>query len=194
MDSDVMTWISSGKNYDKGIEILEQRGASGALIRILRLTQSDYTRQKLYEELMKLNNAEPVKTKEKEVIIKPLKKPEYLIFREKHKGDLFAHMNVLHGKLKIQKTPKTRKKCAALILELEQKINEIWKEIDYWNEHGKLMPTEKPKTKLNNLQMAKRIANLQHYIRRDKNKRNNEAVAEWIKEKESLEQILAGSQ
>lgn len=188
-----MTWLSSGKNYQKGIELLEKSGASSILIRILSTTQSDYTRQKLYDEIMKLKSVEPVKTKETVVIVKPSKKPEYLIFREKYKGDLFAQMNLLHSKIKVQKTRKTRLKYADQILELEQKIREIWKEIDYWNEHGVLMPTEKPSNNMSMLQMATRIKNLEHYIRRDKNKKNNERVAKWIKEKESLEQILEGS-
>lgn len=142
---------------------------------------------------MKLEKSEPVKTQEKAVIVKPIEKPEYLIFKEKHKGDLFAMMSTLHGKMKIAKTPKTRVKFAREILSLEQQINAIWKELDYWKDNGKLMPVEKPKVNMSNLEMAKRITNLDNYIRRDKQKRNNKAVAQWIKEKESLEQILAGS-
>lgn len=193
MDSDIMTWLSSGRNHQKGIEILQARGASSTLIRILSHSVSDFTSKKLYEEIMKLEKPEPVKTQENPVISKPAEKPEYLIFQEKHKGDLYALMSTLHGKMKIAKTPKTRRKFAGEILELEQQINAIWKELDYWRDNGVLMPVERPNNNMTNLEMAKRITNLENYIRRDKAKRNNKAVAKWIQEKESLEQILAGS-
>lgn len=176
MHADILTWLSSDRDYAAGVLLFEKHGNNSVLLKMMKARESIYTSEKLLEELLKISKEKPPvrldykSHPQKKVVERPpaiAVLPEALQKKVKIKNMLYAEVNNLRPKLLLVSNKATRYKIARQILDAQQRIKDIWYEIDYYNEHGVEMMTNQPEGD-NFAKMAKRLALLPGYIRRYK--------------------------
>jgi len=112
-------------------------------------------------------------------------KPEYLTM-----VDLSRKRAYLHGTLEFLPTDEQRKQNAEEIEKITDKLDVIWKKLDYWRDNGMLMEErKKPEPKeMNVAELMQKRANLRS--ERSKKKKDPEAVARLTSEIDELTRQL----
>jgi hypothetical protein len=143
-------WLTSkDKPYDKGLELLQQIGASSTLINVLKSSQNSLNKQKLKEKLQEFySNSTPKTSPVKES--KPFeaetkKHPEEIAHVYSTKIGAFKKMAALHQELihisgDSEKAIASRYKLQTEILRLDELNESCWDLIHYYEKHGKLPP------------------------------------------------------
>lgn len=134
----------------------------------------------------------------------PHKKPEVLQPFYDKKLHLFIETRQLQARMVAigdhrlnDKTKEERRIIAKQILESWDGINECWRQIDYYKEHGKLMEVtpepEAPAIKADAtdpMELDKRWRTLGTYISKAKKKKNQEALTTYMTERNAIAEIL----
>lgn len=156
---DVQEWFEN-KDYDEGLKLYDKYGDSSFLKELFRSGETDFTRNKLTDEL--INIAAEVKGK-REIVNSPVPEPEPKPepVKPDHKSS-FAYLKLCKRRddlnrqisrnmvlLDESRSKNRRFEAAKQIIGLDRKKREVWAEIDYFTEHGHLMPVavkKEPKT------------------------------------------------
>ena len=199
-------WLQSAKDYEIGLEILKNAGASPLIWRLLAKGKSFYNCQRLEKEISALIIPQKPKNRAKAVSQIPTKTleqtnnnyPEALFPAYQQQRKLYAQVNHLHPLLDATYNL-DRKKAFDIKLALQnawQEIEEIWRLLNYWQENQVVLPNkylaQGLEPELDKAQMLKRRNNLRTYLSKHQdNPKKNLASQEWRQELSKLDKILA---
>ncbi len=192
MPVDILQWLNSDKDYKSGVALYDKHGTSQVVKDMLKKHENDFTREKLFSALTAIQGAEKPLKRIKTAPVDPRTRPDILIVKEKLKGELYAQLNHYRSKAFEAKTVRTRYRYVKKVKELERQIQELWEELDYYDQHGQLMPKKKAVAFDNVLDMYKRLDLLTNYINRSKRSGDTQKVVKFMEEKNQLETILSG--
>lgn len=208
MISEINDWLKDPKrNYSAGVKLYERFGKSKVILKVLQ-KQSFYTEEKLFKELTALRGEAPVSpkiikvTEEFQVFSEPKNKkidreklPPRLKELDIKKAVLYKEMSnngaLMRGLPNDSKFNEQRRRLAERVEVLNDAIDAIWKELDYWQATGKEMPeyerttilAEQPAAKsfkeMNGLELLRKRASLMSLRTRAK-KANDTALFEKL--------------
>jgi hypothetical protein len=195
MAAEILTWLSTGRNREQGIALLEKFGGSPFLVAQIRKHNSDFFNEKLHQALLVISKTGQARDKTPKYKasadkLKAGKLPEVLAFKEKHWRDLFAQMSSIHSKLKAARSKSTRYKYVVQILDLDDQIYRIWDELEHFEKTGQLMAPAGTEMPQDALSMARQIENLKNYIRREKRNKNKVRQNKFEHQLQFLQQQL----
>lgn len=170
MISEVNDWLKDpNRKYSDGVDLYARFGKSPVILKILKKGENFYTKDKLLQELTSLKGQAPPSPKvikisqQFQVFSEPKNKkidreklPPRLRELDIKKAILFKEMSstgaLMRGLPEVAKFNEQRRKLAERIEVLNDAIDAIWKQLDYWLATGKEMPeaertvieTEKP--------------------------------------------------
>lgn len=195
----VKAWVNSKhKDYWTGVQLYERYGTNRTLIRLFKRKESAYTRQKLAEELRKL--AEKPKKQNYKVTqrysdtakspVNHQELPDVLKKLDIEKGKLFKEAAQLHEQIseQMEDMPKANRLKAKDTIERNfKRIEQIWADIDYWQQHGELPEhlKETPKDEGERIRLSdfiNRRKNVPTYI--SKAKKELEKTTDKVKKQE----------
>lgn len=171
---DVKEWFEN-KDYDEGVKLYDEYGDSSFLKELFRSGETDFTRNKLTDELISLSAKvmKPNVSKSEPNTVEMINKTNYFPFipqpiyqdikpEKKKKESSFAYLKLCKRRddlnrqisrnmvlLDESRSKNRRFEAAKQIISLDRKKREVWAEIDYFTEHGHLMPVavkKEPKT------------------------------------------------
>lgn len=213
MISAIEDWIRAPFNYSKGVELFNIHGKS-ELLKKLFASESSFTREKLKQELIKINSEEVVKRspppKEK---IPPINEflatseskfihidvnalPDDLKEKNRQKNALFSQSKSCFQNLKGAKTNEERYDFAKTIVENFKEQDEIWLELEQFQKNGSRKKGEIDKvedlSQLNALELAKRLENIKKQYSKvsklpEKKIKADELLAKWKEVEHALE-------
>ncbi|QCR23083.1 hypothetical protein [Pontibacter sp. SGAir0037] len=180
----IQEWLHSNRDYATGRQLYEQHGSSTALKKVFALGESVYNRERLLAELKALLPAaplpkpaavpkplqkekpakvKPISTTEKHVLIHRVKEQMYKLYREREEQHAIMGMEHLAAE--------DRYKHALRVLEISDRLTELWQQLQYIEQHGAL-PAPEPKYTIpdSGAEMLKLLANLKSQRSRLRNK------------------------
>lgn len=199
----IENWLKGSRNYIVG-KVLYNRFGSDEDLKVVLATRTQYTEERLLDELTKLarGTAQPKVEKQSIVavatfpdsaddVLKQMKDEWMPLYTEmnykRHELDRYAGN---HSKSAVKK----RGELARDILNLEQQCMKVWRKRDHYIEFGKLPEPEIKEPIVDAGKLAERYVNVQGYIRRYKmylrkdpqNRKYNELLKSYEKELEEL--------
>ncbi len=213
MISAIEDWLRAPFNYSKGVELFNTHGKSD-LLKKLFTTESSFTRDKLKEELIKINSvvverrSPPPKEKippvneflatseSKFIHIDVNALPDDLKEKNRQKNALFMHSKSCFQDLKSAKTIEQRFQLAKTIVENFKEQDEIWLELEQFQATGSRKKGEVDKiedlSQLNALELAKRLENIKKQYSKvsklpEKKIKADELLAKWKEVEHALE-------
>lgn len=207
----VEEWLSSSRDYQKGLDILERAKINSAIFRMLKKGESFYNCKRMAQEIQNLKEAplkiikkpseeKPVVPKQQQwdSIIPNEKLPNSLSKVVKALRDQYAMVNHFHPLLDATYNL-DKKKAFKIKLALQDAWEEIelcWRIINYWKAHNEVLPSKYTKSSiametLDPTDLIKRRNNLRTYISKHKeNPRKAVKVGEWEKELQRIEALI----
>jgi hypothetical protein len=185
---DIRSWLNSSRNYDEGVKLLLQHCSDAKIKRLYTIEgPSDFKKQLLYKELQKIYTSKetthrtPATQNPKLEIQNPSKWPatmdEVVAALFNQWKPLFAERNALcsrHYEVAKQ-NEKESGKMAHRILDLDDEIDLIYEQRDYYLQHGRLPEKKVPKKlAVDPLRMVVNLKNAERYVRAFKIKVKNE--------------------
>lgn len=145
------TWVNDGRKYSDAIAIYSEHGTNATLKELFAKGETSYTRAKIAFEIKALGNIPERSPGEVEgsafkTYVEPNKRVDSRNFPDSLKseyiklGPLIARMRFLHSRLDIIQNDDDRCTAALEIVSCSEKRREIFNKIDYFQEHGKIMP------------------------------------------------------
>lgn len=132
-------WLDSGQKYAEGVEFYIKHGSNNTLKRLFASGENSFTKDKLDEELYKLNHI-PYVVKKPYNRVKPKinreKLPPYLQTEYDKLTDLIGIMSYKHAQLEIVRYEEERFMLAADILAAATQRRAIFTRIDHFLETG----------------------------------------------------------
>ena len=202
----IQEWLNSDRNYAAGVALYNTHGTNVNLKRFFTRPETKLTTDKLLYELQQL--VQPmvqVPTPKPEDFIKhtPITKPkidrallpqQYQALDVK-KGRLYDMARYLRTQLEnaVEQNQKEKLQDLALkIVKTWREIDAIWLKLDYWNEHGQMMPeTGKAKIDLDTAtenEMLKHRNNLRSSV--SKLKKKPKRVNDLIEKQKQLDIVV----
>ena len=199
-------WLQSNQDYEIGLEILKNAGASPIIWRLLAKSKSFYNCQRLEKEISALiippkpkntaNALEEISPKSE--VSSTINYPEALFLAYQRQRKLYAQVNHLHPLLDATFNL-DRKKAFEIKVALQnawQEIEEIWRLLKYWQENQVVLPNKYQsqglEPELDKAQMLKRRNNLRTYLSKHQgNPKKALACQDWQKELNQLDKQLA---
>lgn len=212
----VEEWLSSSRDYQKGIDILERAEINSAVLRMLKKGESFYNRKRMAEEIEQISNysSKPIpsqpaqrqesKPKESKLIdqwdseIPSTRIPESLAKVVQALRDNYGVVNHYHPLLDATYNL-NRKKAFGIKIALQDAWSEIelcWRIINYFKAHGEVLPSKYTKASmalesLDPTDLVKRRNNLRTYISKHRdNPQKAVKVGEWEKELQRIEALI----
>lgn len=196
----VVNWLEGNRDYNTGLDLYQQYGTNQALLSVLNLGESSFTRPKLEQALKDLVTKHQVKAQEYhppkeantykridvEALPKPLKRQWEDIFlptltKAKH----------IHPKLCYMEGPQ-KDRAVAEMVELLRANRGVLANIDRWQETG-ILDDDSISRKMHEryVFLLKEALNLRNYLSRYKNDANRaEEVKRRLEYKKEIEQII----
>jgi hypothetical protein len=139
----IETWLTDGRNYFEGLQILRDHGASEFMIGLLEDGPDEYNTPKLHAEILALH-------KKDEAVISYSPNPDLektLRYKEQIR-QLFKEISHLKGQLiNLPEGPKLYE-CARLIVTKDLRKQDLWEHLHYFETNGVWfddLPENKPK-------------------------------------------------
>jgi hypothetical protein len=147
-------WLNSERNFEEGVQTYSDHGANVNLKRFFTRPNTPLVYNKLVYELEQLAGVSDVPQVKPEDFIKhsPIVKPkidrallpqQYQALDVK-KGRLYNKAQYLKAQLDNATTDESRKVLALDIVKTWREIDAIWERLDYWHQHGQMMPETTP--------------------------------------------------
>lgn len=219
----VNSWLNGERNYQKGVQLFKQYGSSKVLADLFASSQNTYTEKKLLQEMQKLNacneaQAVPVAANQPKKRKKDLLRLS--AFKQKQENT-FQPVDLTNAPKALQNLDKRRRQLFQQAAEIKaaldagqfttsaeryqavktidenfyghRGIQQIWKRIDFWKNHGRFIPfhANKPKQPVNRTDLHKRLITVRTYLSRYRDKPEKAHLFEqYTKELLDLEQKL----
>lgn len=148
----IQEWLKSDKDFAIGVALYTKYGANINLKRFFARPKTKFSEDKLLYELQQIagtNTTETVTVKPSDFVKHtPIAKPkinrallpqQYQALDVK-KGRLYNMAQYLKAQLDNAATQEVRLELALKIVKTWREIDAIWEKLDYWNEHGQMMP------------------------------------------------------
>lgn len=199
----IQEWINSDRNFAKGVELYATHGNNINLKRFFARPKTKFAEDKLLYELQQMVGTPPQQTNTINpadfVKHTPISKPkvdrallpqQYQALDVK-KGRLYNMAQYLKAQLDNADTEAKRLELALKIVKTWREIDGIWEKLDYWNEHGQMMP-ENNKAVIDldtatETQMLKHRNNLRSHI--SKLKKRPKRVNDLLQKQKELELV-----
>ncbi len=192
-------WSNSGKEYWKGVRIIEDLRPKSIWLSILKAGETSICREILYRELAKIDQEEAKSYKSEPIVRKvPVTNPDSKPInqtrvsadeiRRMPKKCQKAYVEIvavtkeiaeIHDKYFLANSTEENARLGSIILSLDDKRKELWEEIDYWRENKKAKPAppkEKQLKELPKLELLQKRNNIRTSLSKAK-ARKNEALA-----------------
>lgn len=206
--NDIKQFLNGQFSYTRAVELYDLHGKNSALKFLFSLGETSDNRKRIISELTELSSYEipvvkpviksvspTIPSKKAKIDIGSL--PPYLRQKNVDKGILYQEMSHLHLQMVNAKTDKKRAELRAQIIEKDEQIAYIWKELDYYQENKTMLerPEEKVVTQPDQsdpLALYKQLTNVRAHISKlKKNPDKSELLKQKIAEKDELEMKLA---
>lgn len=202
------------RSYSDGVSLYETHGKSKFLKNLFASSEDDFNLERLYQELKKIQDAaidsgsagDKALTEESKVdqelesfkrfttvqvpAIDTSKLPHELQVLAAEKGQLYRQAVALHSRLALMQSDDDRKKAAERIVHLFYRIDEIWSELDFFNEYGTIKPKGEDLTKLSTIALLKRRNNCRSNLSRHKQDPDGKKYKHYMLLLEAIERIL----
>ncbi len=194
-------WLKGGQNYAVGVRLYMQYGRDKNLQRLFTSEgETPFKKQKLVAALKDLVAGEPsAKTAPVPTSITTTQDAFVKTWPASANTDdvlqdlwnqarlLLKEIAEIHGKLDVVPDDEQRRKLAFELLRKDEQLDEVYNQRDFYQKHGKPMATEPTFQIITDpWLMAKRLANLKRYIRREKQAvakdAANQAAADRLKQ------------
>lgn len=210
-------WLSSPKDYQAGLDILERANINSAILRMLQKGDSFYNRKRMEKEMQaikernikppasnskpkegKKTKADPPNSEQWESSLPTGTLPESLSRVMNALRENYAVVNHFHPLLDIT-YDLDRKKAFEIKLALQSAWEEIelcWRIINYWKANNEVLPSKYTKSTLtvdisDPAELIKRRNNLRSYISRHQhNPKKAVKVGEWQRELKRIEALI----
>lgn len=117
--------------------------------------------------------------------------PEDLQLLVMEKGSLYKQACSQHSRLELLPDDNARMKAVNIITSNFKRIDEIWRELDYWNQHKMRRPKDgMDLTKLSMVKLIARKNTIRTYISKLKNKPDDKAYLRYCDELDHINRIL----
>ena len=188
-------WLDAGEDYETGRAVYAQRGSNTTLKKLLELGPTAYNRKRLRLALAELIEEAPaVAPATSLVFTKPAapasKYPPEVQLLVEEKLACFKEAAHLQAQLRVLATDAQRLAAAKQIKALMRRNQQLWDDINHFDEHGHLPPAvpiaQLPQEPADMLQRVKTLAT---YI--SSKRGTEEKRAAWRAEKLELERRLA---
>ncbi len=197
----IESWLNRDDDYSIGLSFYLRLGKSDFLKNMLAKGESVYNRQRLRKELFAIVESLQQK-KDPEKPKNVITDDEYTRLPKEGKElqaqwkAWYSEMNALRHQLMNPVTEKVRHESAVRILALDQKVRNVWKQLDYWRAYGELPKSVEGLESLKSLpviDLVKRKNNLATYISKfNKVEQKASQVVAWKSEALQIQQILDG--
>lgn len=155
----IKAWFQRKGSYDEGLLLLKENGGSSLTVAMLEMGEDEYNFELLSNSLSKILNQEevsispaPVEPPPAPLVSNPNQEPENVhtvtsqrdaaadiakkLELKKEAGKLWNEMGHLKGAMTLIRPGKALHKIARQILDLNMKRQDIWDQIDFFEEHG----------------------------------------------------------
>ncbi|SHL26619.1 hypothetical protein [Hymenobacter psychrotolerans] len=138
MNAEISTWLASEQDYETGVALYEQHGASGLIKRLLAASCTSYSREVLARELGKLVAGTPAPPSHTHPPQAPAATtPDVVQQLRDARRPLLSEREYLHARLELL-TEAERGEAALRILDLGDKLQESYAAEAYYAQHGTL--------------------------------------------------------
>ena len=199
------TWLNDpDSSYHDGVILYNEFGTSTFLKKLFAQGESTYTRERLRTELIVIDQERskqvqppvaPVQSVAAQTPPKPFNTshyPEPLQKLVARKGELYKKCCYLHSQLEKMGTDKERLSAASIITNGFEEINQIWAQLDHFDEHKVMMSVNGyDHSRMSIYELHKRLGNLRTYISKQKNgKQDAVKLKKYEEEQAAILQIL----
>jgi len=202
MLSEINEWLSNpARLYGQGMQLYLQHGSNEFYKKMFLRGETPLTRSTLIEQLKKMVPAQvkpqavpsppPARLSELKVTVpKRQDLPEELQKADVKKGQLFREASMCHRKLTMVSTDQERFALAQTILNKFDQIDEIWQQIDDYQNGVVKQPV--PEVVITDpMKLLVRLQNIKSYIRRAVSRGTDpEQVKAWKAEAAAIEEKL----
>ena len=197
----IESWLNRDDDYSIGTSFYLRFGDNDFLKNLFAKGESVYNRERLRKELFLItekfqSTEEPVTAKNVITDDEFSRLPNEGKELQKQWKAWYSEMNALRHQLPNPMTESIRHKMAIKILELDQKVRDAWRQLDYWRSYGELPKATEGMEYLKNLpviDLVKRKNNLATYISKfSKLQEKASNVEQWRLEFLQIQNILDG--
>jgi hypothetical protein len=180
----IKDWLKGGQSYDVGVRLYMRYGRDKQLQRLFTSEgPSDFKRKKLasaLKEIAELGEAKPPPMKAITVSVDTTQANFIKSWPEPTKDDeakllwhearlLLKEIAEIHGKLDVVPSDEERRKLAFQLLRKDEELDQVYVKRDFFLKHQKMPVEALPFIPITDPHLlAKRLANLQRYVRREK--------------------------
>lgn len=180
-DMELTAWLSSDREYWSGVKLLKKHSSNAFLIRMLSSGEDTYNAEKLIELIADL--AEDEKAAAKAL-------PEDVAAMSGRAGQAMDERAALKAQLRVLPGPDERKKAAFEILRLNQELNELFRQLDFYERFGHLpKPDALPDDPV---ELLKKRGNIRTYISRARRAGDSAKLQSLQEELDMIERKLKG--
>lgn len=193
----IEAWLNGYQDFQEGCSLFSNMSNNAFLKTLFAQGPTTFNRSKLRQELERILAEKPVEVKSKVINDQEYANlPDEGKTIQKEWKAQYAEMNSLRHQLTNPMTENARHDLALKILQLDSKVREAWRKLDYWRKYGefpKLADDIENLKALPVLDLVKRKNNLATYISKFSNDTSKlEKIEAWKKEQLQIQSILDG--
>lgn len=176
--SEISIWLHSNQDYHQGLLLFEKYGTGGFILTILRTGDDDYNREKLVQELQKIEDQH----QEKEVLTTGVYTgndytdlPNTIKEMIAQVKQIYKENGARHALISHQKTDHDRAVLAHTILDEDREARHLLKAIDHYKEFKTIPNVTKKEIEdsFTEADILRRITNLRSQISKNRKKRKS---------------------